>query len=314
MEAIKKWGFAVAVGAFAIFVFGSIGATLASDSPDVPGSKEKKNALREVTSEGREDVREALPPRGLVSGHGIVEPADREVKLGAQAAGVIAKVEVKEGDEVEAGAVLVRLDSEAEAAEVAAKQADLDRAREKSRLSSSISARIEKLAKSGASTTDEQDRAIAEASIDRAAARQADAQLAQAKARLDRLTIKAPAKGTVLQVMVREGEYYSPASGAVAVMGDLSKIRVRMDVDERQISVVKPGQSGYVTAKAFGDRKFTGKVVEVGKRMGRKNLRTDEPTERIDTKILEVVLELDDGKDLVQGLRVVGFLEPAAGT
>jgi HlyD family secretion protein len=37
-----------------------------------------------------------------------------------------------------------------------------------------------------------------------------------------------------------------------------------------------------------------GKVVEVARRMGRKNVRTDDPTERIDTKILEVVLELDD--------------------
>jgi HlyD family secretion protein len=42
--------------------------------------------------------------------------------------------------------------------------------------------------------------------------------------------------------------------------------------------------------------------------MGRKYVRTDEPTERIDTKILEVVLELDDGHKLVPGQRAFGFL------
>jgi hypothetical protein len=43
--------------------------------------------------------------------------------------------------------------------------------------------------------------------------------------------------------------------------------------------------------------------------MGRKNIRTDDPTERIDTKILEVVLELDESKDLVPGMRVVAYIE-----
>jgi len=50
-------------------------------------------------------------------------------------------------------------------------------------------------------------------------------------------------------------------------------------------------------------------VVEVGKRMGRKNIRTDDPVERIDTKILEVVVQLNQRDGLVPGLRVVGYIE-----
>ena len=45
--------------------------------------------------------------------------------------------------------------------------------------------------------------------------------------------------------------------------------------------------------------------------MGRKNVRTDDPTERIDTKILEVVLELDEREGLFPGLRVVGYVDGA---
>jgi HlyD family secretion protein len=43
--------------------------------------------------------------------------------------------------------------------------------------------------------------------------------------------------------------------------------------------------------------------------MGRKNLRTDDPTERIDTKILEVLVELERADRLVPGLRVLGYIE-----
>jgi HlyD family secretion protein len=43
--------------------------------------------------------------------------------------------------------------------------------------------------------------------------------------------------------------------------------------------------------------------------MGRKNVRTDEPTERLDTKILEVVIDLDDPKGLVPGLRVTSYVD-----
>lgn len=43
--------------------------------------------------------------------------------------------------------------------------------------------------------------------------------------------------------------------------------------------------------------------------MSRKNVQTDDPTERIDTKILEVLLELDDSGSLVPGLRVTGYIQ-----
>lgn len=44
--------------------------------------------------------------------------------------------------------------------------------------------------------------------------------------------------------------------------------------------------------------------------MGRKNVRTDDPTERNDTKILEVVARVDPGAPLVVGQRVIAMIEP----
>jgi hypothetical protein len=82
-----------------------------------------------------------------------------------------------------------------------------------------------------------------------------------------------------------------------------------MDVDERDIDKVKLGSTAYVVVDAFPGKRFPGKVAEIGRRMGRKNVRTDEPTERLDTKILEVVVDLDEPKGLVPGLRLTAFVD-----
>jgi hypothetical protein len=49
-------------------------------------------------------------------------------------------------------------------------------------------------------------------------------------------------------------------------------------------------------------------VVRIGEELGRKNVRTDEPTERVDMKILETLVELDNGVELPIGLRVNAYI------
>jgi hypothetical protein len=84
--------------------------------------------------------------------------------------------------------------------------------------------------------------------------------------------------------------------------------RVRVDVDEADVGRITIGQPAFVTADAFGDRRFRGRVIRIGQLLGRKNVRTDEPTERVDTKVLETLVELEDGRELPLGLRVQAFI------
>jgi HlyD family secretion protein len=203
-------------------------------------------------------------------------------------------------------------------------------------LSDDVMARAERLVASGAQTAAELERARLVARADRASAEAAQARLraaeagttaeeiafqrarvaaaearvAQARAAVTRLTVRAPRAGEVLQVKVREGELHSAmGTEPLVVLGDTRQLRVRMDLDERDIARVQVGALAYVTADAFGDRRFQGRVVEMGRRFGRKNIRTDNPVERNDTKILEVVLQLDDDRGLVPGQRVTCFVE-----
>jgi hypothetical protein len=64
-----------------------------------------------------------------------------------------------------------------------------------------------------------------------------------------------------------------------------------------------------VTADAYGKQRFTGHVIRVGNELGRKNIRTDEPTEKVDTKILETLVQLDPCIQLPVGLRVDAYIK-----
>ena len=48
--------------------------------------------------------------------------------------------------------------------------------------------------------------------------------------------------------------------------------------------------------------------MRVGQLLGKKNVRTDEPAERVDTKVLETLIELEPGRALPLGLRVDAFI------
>jgi len=156
----------------------------------------------------------------------------------------------------------------------------------------------------------EEDQSFAEADL-----KLAQAQLAEAEARYEKTFIRSPIDGTVLRKHHRSGESVSNSSTVpdpVVTIGDHNTLRVRVDVDETDVSKVSVGQKAYVTADAYGKRKFWGRVIRVGQQLGPKNVRTDEPTEKIDTKILETLVELDPGSKLPDGLRVDAFIVPTA--
>ena len=157
----------------------------------------------------------------------------------------------------------------------------------------------------------EEDRSLAEADL-----ALAEAQLEEAQARYEKTFIRSPIDGSVLRKHHRSGESVSNSSTVpdpILTIGDRKTLRVRVDVDETDVSKVSVGQKAYVTADAFGKQKFWGRVVRVGQQLGPKNVRTDEPTEKVDTKILETLVELDPGSQLPDGLRVDAFIVPDGG-
>ncbi|MEO0604314.1 MAG: HlyD family secretion protein, partial [Myxococcota bacterium] len=125
--------------------------------------------------------------------------------------------------------------------------------------------------------------------------------------------VVSPIEGEVLEVLVEGGEYVQPGGvEPVVVVGDTRTLKARIDIDERDLARLSEGAKVLVTADAYPGRTFEGRIEEVGRRMGRKNVRTDEPTQRIDVKILEVVVDLGDVDDLIVGQRVMAWVEAAS--
>ena len=150
----------------------------------------------------------------------------------------------------------------------------------------------------------EEDRARAESDVSLARAR-----LDEARAIYEKTLVKAPIAGVILRRHRKGGESVSTQfDSPIITMADDRVRRVRVDVDETDVGRIAIGSAAYVTADAFGDRRFPGRVVRIGQLLGRKNVRTDEPTERVDTKILETLVELEDGRELPLGLRVQAFI------
>jgi HlyD family secretion protein len=152
----------------------------------------------------------------------------------------------------------------------------------------------------------QEDQAFAEADL-----QLAKAQLQEAQARYEKTLIRSPIDGTVLRKHHRNGESVSNSStipDPILTIGDKGVLRVRMDVDETDVDRVHVGQKAYVTADAYGKQKFWGHVVRIGEQLGPKNVHTDEPTEHVDVKILETLIELDKGAELPVGLRVDTFV------
>jgi multidrug resistance efflux pump len=86
-------------------------------------------------------------------------------------------------------------------------------------------------------------------------------------------------------------------------MVDTSKYHVRAFVEELDAPRIKIGMPAEISADGL-DERLSGRVVRVSPHMTKKQLWSDRPTERFDTKSREVWIELDQSGDHVIGLRM----------
>lgn len=146
-----------------------------------------------------------------------------------------------------------------------------------------------------------------------AAVAAATARIAVADAALARTRIASPIDGVVLERELAEGEtVVALAPIPLARIGDTSTLYARLDIDEFDVGRVAVGMRATVTSDAFPGRTFSGDVVRVGTRMGRRRALSESPTERVDATVLEALVRLEAGAPLPVGLRVDARLERAA--
>lgn len=268
----------------------------------------------------------SLTPREpgiLIGAPGLVEPLSEQVQLSAQVAGRLQEVLVDAGDPVRKGQVIAVLEDAESQAHLATAEARLRVAatvvnEAKATLDnvSNTMARCQVLLREEVVSHEEAERAegqyrVEQARYDAAVQRVAlaRAELEEARVELEKTRVRSPLTGIVIRKDRQAGESVTASPDMpIVTVADVSHLRVRMEVDEADVAKVQVGQPAYVTADAYPSKKFSGRVVRIGQVLGRKNIHTDEPTECVDTKILETLIQLDDGHELPLRLRVDAFI------
>jgi RND family efflux transporter MFP subunit len=240
-------------------------------------------------------------------------------------AGLVKEVKIEVNEVVKAGAPLLILDDRElrasllkQEAAIAVAQANLEVSRAELAKVQDMLDRLKSVTDQRAISQDDLRNRSNDVLVAKAQMQAAEAQLAAAKADvqqtallIDRLTVKAPRDGTILQVNIRAGEYASPQNRLPAlVLGDISTLHVRADVDEQNAMGVAPGRPATMSLKSDSTRKFAVKFVRIEPYVIPKVSLTGASTERVDTRVLQIIYELEKpkGENLYVGQQVDVFI------
>ncbi|MGD9504736.1 MAG: efflux RND transporter periplasmic adaptor subunit [Syntrophobacteraceae bacterium] len=249
------------------------------------------------------------PYKAYIGGAGIVEASTDNIKIGTSIAGIVKTVCVKVGDKVKAGDALFLIDDRELRAELLVKRTDLLKARasvEESKASledyRSQYALVRNVTDRRAVSVDEvQQRRnaqlLAEAKVESAKADVASAEAAfrQTECDIERLTVRAPIDCEVLQVNVRSGEYAQTGAldTPLMMLGNLDALHVRVDVDENDAWRFRTGSRAIAFMRGNSDLSTDLAFVRVEPYVTAKTSLTGSSTERVDTRVLQVIYRFD---------------------
>ncbi len=198
--------------------------------------------------------------------------AVRGVVLGAELPGTVREIAFESGSSVRRGQVLVKLDTSAEEAQLAAAVADASLARLNL-------GRAERL---------RQGEANAEADLDAAAARakQADATVANLRATIAKKTIRAPFDGRVAIRQVELGQVVSQGT-PIASLQSVSPIHADFWLPQQALAQLDPGQRTRLHVDTFGDAAWEGEITTVNPEVdpGTRNVRVRATFENRDGRL-----------------------------
>ncbi len=258
----------------------------------------------------------AAPFASYVAGSGLTEVGRGNIAVGTAVAGVVRVVHVRVGDAVAAGQALFEIEGldlaarlPVAEAQLAQAQATLEKPRHRldflQRLRGADAGAISKEALSSA----RDDARAAAATVDAAGA-----QVTQIRSDLERLVVRAPAAGRVLQVNVRPGQFAEGGGAAAPLMlvGDDSRLYLRVDIDENDAWRVRPGARAVAVVRGNARLRIPLRFEYIEPFVTPKATLTGQATERTDLRVLQVVYSFAHGAlPVYLGQRMDAFIETA---
>jgi HlyD family secretion protein len=145
----------------------------------------------------------------------------------------------------------------------------------------------------------------------------AAAEVAKIEVELDRLIVRALVAGRVLQVNVRPGEFVgTPPNQPLVMLGNVDLLHVRVDVDEFDIPRFRPQLPATAVPRGNLQVRYLLRFVRVEPFVVPKKSLTGDNTERVDTRVLQVIYEFDPSglPPLFVGQQVEVFIDTAEGS
>jgi multidrug resistance efflux pump len=131
--------------------------------------------------------------------------------------------------------------------------------------------------------------------VQRAAVDQAKSQLESLMILLERLIVRAPVDGEILQVNVRPGQFAASAwKEPMIVLGEVNRLHVRVDIDENDLYRFYEGAPARATLKGRKAPEFPLEFVRIEPYVIPKKSLTGDNSERVDTRVLQVLYALPD--------------------
>lgn len=176
--------------------------------------------------------------------NGTFQPK-QEVTVSAEASGRVVRVLVDEGSRVSAGQTLAIVEGDKLNVNVANAQASYDNAQQNLQ-------RFESAYKTGGVTQQQLDLA-------RLQFETAKNNLRSTKLTAGDVTIKTSVSGIVNSRKIEPGTYVSPGTAAFEIV-NVSSLKLRVNVDEKNVAGLAVGQSVDVTASVYSDKSYTGRI------------------------------------------------------
>jgi len=275
-------------------------------------------------------VKEPAPDtsqRATASAKGRVDIEGGVIRLAARRDGVIADVLVEEGARVKQGQLLALLDDATARSTLLLAESEVRQAmqwRDRAALELQVAERelkrLEPLAARETVPRHELDRARDTHALAALAVAQANSGIDTARARqavaareVEERRIVAPRDGQIIQRQARPGNGVSTltVTPLFLFVPDVPKI-VRAELEEQVLSAVTPNQAVEIVLEADTSRVMRGAVLRIGHVVGART-PSDDPSERQDNRVVEVVIRLQDTHSLLIGQRViVRFLAAAS--
>jgi multidrug efflux pump subunit AcrA (membrane-fusion protein) len=147
--------------------------------------------------------------------------------------------------------------------------------------------------------------------VARAEVAQAEQQVERIRTDIARMTVTAPINGVVLQRKVRAGEYAAagPLPQPLILLGATGPLHVRADVDEKDAWRFRAGAGAYASVRGNGALRLPLTYVRTEPYVIPKKNLTGDATERVDTRVLQVIYALDNGARVYAGQQMDVFID-----